>query len=233
MIYVIGDIHGRKDKYDEMLEKIKPTDEDAVFVLGDVIDVGDDSIALLQDMMYRPFIYPVLGEREYMAKKILPLIRSADSIEEAKALLEGENLELFEKWLSMGSEKTVKDFLSLDDEGKESILDYLTEFQPYEELDVGGRTFVLVHAGIRNFDPIKPLEDYDDEDFVSEAADYTRVYFRGNTFLVTGHTPTVAIDKKYFGKVYAHKSHLAVDCGAAFGGRLACVCLDKMKLYYC
>ena len=54
MIYVIGDIHGSKDKYDEMLSKISPKDTDAIFVLGDVIDIGEDSIEILQDMMSLP-----------------------------------------------------------------------------------------------------------------------------------------------------------------------------------
>ena len=51
MIYVIGDIHGKKDKYDEMLAKLSPKETDAVFVLGDIIDIGDDSIEILQDMI--------------------------------------------------------------------------------------------------------------------------------------------------------------------------------------
>lgn len=232
MIYVIGDIHGRKDKYDEMLEKINPGFEDAVFVLGNAIDVGEDSIAILQDMMMQTFIYPVLGESEYMAKKILPLVQHTSTADEAKAALKGADAELFDTWMKKGGEKTLRDFLALGDDDKESILEYLAEFQPYEEIEAGGRNFVLVHAGIRNFDPEKSLDDYDESDFVFEAADYSKVYFR-KSFLVTGHTPTVAIDKKFFGKVYTAKNHLAVDCGAAYGGRLACVCLDKLKTYYC
>ena len=76
MIYVIGDIHGCKDKYEAMLSKLAPGEQDAVFVLGDVIDVGDYGIEILTDMMYRANIYPILGEREYYAKKFLPLIAS-------------------------------------------------------------------------------------------------------------------------------------------------------------
>ena len=101
MIYVIGDIHGKKDKYDEMLAKLSPKETDAVFVLGDIIDIGDDSIEILQDMMYRANIYPVLGEHEYMAKQVLPLIMNAGSLDEAKAMLSGEDKENLEKWLTM------------------------------------------------------------------------------------------------------------------------------------
>ena len=232
MIYVIGDIHGSKEKYDEMLSKISPKETDAVFVLGDVIDIGEDSIEILQDMMYRANIYPVLGEHEYMARKILPLITDAKSIDEAKAMLTGDDKADFDKWLTMKSEKTVSDFLSLDSDEKEGIIDYLSEFQAYEEIEANGKTFVLAHAGIDNFDPEKDLEDYSEEDFVFAKTDYSKVYFK-NKYLITGHTPTVAINQKLMGKVYSKNGHIAIDCGAAYGGKLAAICLDALKLYYC
>ena len=232
MIYVIGDIHGSKAKYDEMLSKLSPADTDAVFVLGDVIDVGDDSIEILQDMMYRANIYPVLGEHEYMAKKVLPLIEKAKTLDEAKNMLSGEDKAQLDKCLTMKSEKTISDFLALTEEEKESIIDYLSEFQPYEEVEAGGKTFVLTHAGINNFDADKELEDYSEEDFVFAETDYSKVYFP-NKYLITGHTPTVAINQKLMGKVYSKNGHIAIDCGAAYGGRLAAICLDVLKLHYC
>ncbi len=232
MIYVIGDIHGNKEKYNEMLSKISPKDTDAVFVLGDVIDIGEDSIEILKDMMYRANIYPVLGEHEYMARKIFPLIIKAKSIEEAEEMLKAEEKAEFEKWLSMKSEKTVSDFLALSDEDKESIIDYLSEFQAFEEVEAGGKTFVLTHAGIDNFVSDKALEDYEEEDFVFAETDYTKVYFK-NKYLITGHKPTVAINQKFMGKVYSKNGHIALDCGAAYGGKLAAICLDALKLYYC
>lgn len=232
MTYVIGDIHGNKEKYLQMLEKIAPSDTDAVFVLGDIIGMGDEGIEILRDMLYRANIFPILGEQEYMAREIFPLISSAKTVNEAKTLLEGEKAELFEKWLTMKSEKTVADFLSLDDENKESIIDYLSEFNAYEEIEAGGKNFVLVHAGIDGFEEDKPLEDYDEKAFVFATTDYTRTYFP-DSYLVTGHTPTAMIDRQCTGKVYAKKRHLAIDCGVAYGGRLAAVCLEKLKVYYC
>ena len=71
MIYVMSDIHGNFQKYSDMLEKLSLKDTDALFVLGDAIDGGKDGIKILKDMMYRPNIYPVLGEHEYLAKKLL------------------------------------------------------------------------------------------------------------------------------------------------------------------
>ena len=133
--------------------------------------------------------------------------------------------------LSMKSEKTIEDFLKLDDEGKEAILEFLEEFAVFEEIDCNGKKFLLTHAGIDNHDELD-LYEHMEEDFIFAKTDYNKIYFP-NAYLITGHTPTVAIGKEYAGKVYAKKRHLALDCGAAFGGRLAAVCLDTLKVSYC
>ena len=230
MIYVMGDIHGCKDKYDDMLEQLKPQELDAVFVLGDVIDEGDDGIAILNDMMYRANIYPVLGEREYYAKKFLPLIAEKGDAEKALASLEGEDREQLAKWLSMKSGKTIADFLALSEEGREDLLDYLEEFATLEEIECKGKKFVLTHAGIDNHED-RDLYEHEVEDFIFAETDYGKAYFK-DAFLVTGHTPTVAIDKKLFGKPYAKNKHLAIDGGCGFGGKLIAICLDTLKVYY-
>ena len=44
MIYVLGDIHGCYDKYEEMLKRIRFSDDDTLFVLGDVVDRGPEPV---------------------------------------------------------------------------------------------------------------------------------------------------------------------------------------------
>jgi hypothetical protein len=50
MTYIIGDICGNKEKYEKILEKINPTDTDAVFVIGNVL-CGESGIEILQDIL--------------------------------------------------------------------------------------------------------------------------------------------------------------------------------------
>ena len=71
MIYVMSDIHGCYDAYLEALKKIDFKDEDTLYILGDVIDRGKQSIELLQDMMCRNNVYPLIGNHEYMALTVL------------------------------------------------------------------------------------------------------------------------------------------------------------------
>ena len=71
MIYVVSDIHGCYEEYKELLEKINFSDKDELFVVGDVVDRGPEPIRVLQDMMMRPNVYPILGNHDYIALKIL------------------------------------------------------------------------------------------------------------------------------------------------------------------
>ena len=50
MIYVMSDVHGCYDMYMQMLEKIAFKDSDTLYLLGDVVDRGDDPIKVLCDM---------------------------------------------------------------------------------------------------------------------------------------------------------------------------------------
>ena len=62
MIYLLSDIHGRKEKYERILEKINLQPEDKLFILGDVIDRGPDGITLLQKIMVNPQIILLKGK---------------------------------------------------------------------------------------------------------------------------------------------------------------------------
>ena len=51
MLYVLSDIHGNKDHFDNILEKIKLRMEDSLYILSDVIDRYPHDIQLLQQIM--------------------------------------------------------------------------------------------------------------------------------------------------------------------------------------
>ena len=96
-----------------------------------------------------------------------------------------------------------------------------------------GMLYILVHAGIQNFDPSKELDEYNVSDFLWERLDYGRRYFPGDRIiLVSGHTPTVMIrdDKKPF--IYRENGHIALDCGCVFGGNLAAYCIETGEVTY-
>lgn len=231
MIYVTGGINGNFESYRDMLDKLSLKETDALFVLGNVIDNGKNGIKILKDMMFRSNIYPILGKHEYMAKNLLSILKDASGTEECVSLLPDGSKVMFSDWLKDGGYPTLEEFLKLDAEERDSVLDYLEEFAAYDEVEVGGRKFILVGSGIGNFSEEKDLDEYSEEDFVLENADYTKIYFK-DKFLITGGTPTYEIAGGKSGKIFSAKRHLAVNCSSPNDGKVASVCLDTMKVYY-
>ena len=48
--YVMSDIHGQYEKYLDMLGKISFSEDDTLYILGDVIDRGPEPVKVLMDM---------------------------------------------------------------------------------------------------------------------------------------------------------------------------------------
>ena len=57
----MSDLHGCYDKYMQMLEKIKFSSNDTLYILGDIIDREDNGIKILLDIMKRSNVIPLLG----------------------------------------------------------------------------------------------------------------------------------------------------------------------------
>ncbi len=231
MIYVMSDIHGRYDKYTQMLDKIKPTKEDCVYILGDVIDRGTEGVKILLDMMNRPYIIPMLGNHEYMAFTVLRSLAVEITEDNYNNQVTQNSLLAWQEWICNGGHATQEEFLRLHRRQQENLLTYLQEFSLYEELTVNETDYVLVHGGLGGFSPEKELCDYEIHELVWSRADYRRVYFE-DKILITGHTPTFKIAPKYRGKIYKLYNHIAIDCGVSIGENLGCICLDTMEEFY-
>ena len=60
MRYIVSDLHGCFEQYQELLAKIDFSETDELYVLGDVVDRGPEPIRILQDMMKRPNVIFIL-----------------------------------------------------------------------------------------------------------------------------------------------------------------------------
>lgn len=230
-IYCISDIHGDYEKYIKMLEFINFSDKDVLYVIGDVIDRGNQSIRILQDMMLRDNVIPIIGNHEYMAISCLKFLMN-DITEDNIKNISDEMIQGLLEWQNVGGQTTMDEFHKLEREEQQDIIDYLEEFSLYETVRIHGNEFVLVHAGLSNFSEDKALEDYQLYEMIFEQPDYNEIYYK-NKFLVTGHYPTRAIDNNpkpdY---IYKANHHIAIDCGCGYGGQLGAICLDNGKEFY-
>lgn len=230
MTYVMSDMHGCFDNYKTALETISFKDTDTLYVLGDVVDRGAEPLKILFDMMVRPNVFPLAGNHEVMAAATLPSLVEFDTPEKCETMPASLKLDILD-WSANGGTNTITRFRELTAEKQEQIIEYLEEFESYVELTVKGQDYVLCHAGITDFDPEKPLDEYNFEQFIKKRCDYTKVYFP-DKILVTGHTPTRTITGKE-DVVYRENNHLAIDCACCYGGKLAVVCLETGEEFYC
>lgn len=231
MIYVMSDIHGMYEKYIEMLMTIQLSDEDTLYILRDMIDRGEDSIRILQDMMMRSNIYPLFGNHELMAIRCLPILTQG-SIESIFDSLDDDTILKLYEWMFNAGYPTMQAFQRLSKQEQEDIMNYLMESTAYEEVRLNGKYFLLVHAGLGNYSEDKQLEEYNVDDFVWERPNYEKQCFKdSNQYMIVGHTPTLSATGKP--EIYHHNQYIMIDCGACFEtGKLACLCLDTMEEFY-
>ncbi|MBE6931295.1 MAG: fructose-bisphosphatase class III [Ruminococcaceae bacterium] len=231
MTYVMSDIHGDYRRYLQMLELIGFSDEDELYVLGDVIDRGEEPLKVLLDMSMRPNVFPIMGNHELMAAWILRRLCVEVTEDNYAAQIDGELLEALSLWRLDGGDTTLAAFEKLEAEDREEILAYLEEFTPYEELTVGQNRFLLVHGGIAYDKRHIPMDEQDVRELVTVRPDYEKRYF-DDRYLVTGHTPTVHIPGGTEGIILTSNGHIAVDCGAGAGIALGCIRLEDFEEFY-
>jgi serine/threonine protein phosphatase 1 len=223
--YVVGDIHGCVKSFRNLVtEKIRLTKEDTLFLLGDYIDRGPDSKAVLDFIMELQAesytVKPIMGNHEYM------LLQSIDNETE------------FANWLKNGSTQTLMSFgvppeKVSDPESIRKVpdlyLDFLSGLSYHEETD----DFYFVHAGLGK--GIENPKDDLDTLFWSRKEYYNRSILK-RRILIHGHTPVsmISIQDRIFdgdGKI------LNLDGGCVYPhvegfGHLVGMNLDSFELFF-
>lgn len=226
MYYVMSDIHGEYEKYLYMLEKIQFSQKDVLFVLGDMVDRGQKPLTVIRDMMTRPNVFPMMGNHDFLALYLL------DKLDKGIDAMAVEDINDTLAWLQDGGETTVAQYQMLNLQERREVLEFLSELPLYETIDIGEKTFILVHAGLGNFRPDKKLSEYTVEELLLTRENPDKKFFEDDSiYIITGHTPTPLITGRP--EIYHSANNIYIDCGACFeGGRLACLCLDTMQEFY-
>lgn len=232
MTYVMSDLHGAYERYDRMLRLIDFSDNDTLFVLGDIVDRGEKPAEILLDMMSRTNVYPIMGNHDCMAMYFLELLSNEMAEHDFSRHMNEDDTAAFACWLSEGGRTTFDGLCRLSTAERVDILEYMQGFPLYEIVDSGERTFFLVHAGLGGFRPDKKLSEYTAEELImSRNNPKTRFFDDDSVYVVMGHTPTPLICGEAV--IYHCGNNIYIDCGAySPDGRLACLCLDNMKEYY-
>ncbi len=174
MIYFISDIHGEYDLFLKLLDKIEFSKDDILYVLGDMIDKGSQSVKLVDFIRRMPNMKAIMGNHEYDFLKyyyvLMRNLNDGDDVNEVLQKLQG--------YLPRDKEK-----LSWE------IVDYIESLPYYIETD----EYICVHAGVETdqHGRILPMQNQ-----LLETMVYNR-YFKEQDFnlsafnktVLFGHTP--------------------------------------------
>lgn len=226
MIYVISDLHGYPfNKFEELLQEAKFTDNDFLFVLGDVIDRGTDGIKYLQWFMLQNNAELILGNHEAMMLTCSFLFDEVD--EDSIERLSVEELELLMNWQRNGASQTLESLHQMRPTERKYIIEYLIDAPLYEYLTVEGKDYLLTHSGLGHFENDKILSDYSYDDILWNRPSIGDRYFE-NITTIFGHTPTFCYGEKYKGKIIKTDTWVNIDVGAGYGYAPIMLRLDDM-----
>ncbi len=240
--YVISDIHGCYDEFQNMLHKIRLSDNDRLILAGDYIDRGPKSREMLQWLeKCPPNVVPIKGNHDAEFVEYVHLMQQTDQKnelmtdpdlnEDARLLLDSVRYQ-FKKKQPLGLfffdyYNTITNLIE-----KQGVTfgelcrwaEYLDDLPLYERFECSRRECVVVHAGFCEDESVleegKKLNDF--YLYAREEA-LRRGGIKGGT-VIFGHTPTIIDDSDFFndGKVYKYYNKekdcvfYDIDCGCAF-----------------
>lgn len=227
LTYIVADIHGRADRFHEILDNIHFSDSDQLYILGDVIDRNPDGLIILCEIMSADNMHMLLGNHEYMM---------INAIDDPGYQINQwfTNLDL---WYLNGGAVTEMAYNELNAEKQNEIIEYIKKLPLNIETICNGKQYLLVHGS--------PASKY--KEGVGQYVDKTE-YAVWNRFdpqadefdpditLICGHTPTIHLSPKKPMEVFHSSNIWYIDCGCAYptseGGRLACLCLETGCVCY-
>lgn len=132
--YVLSDIHGHLKAFDEVLSMVSPTADDRLFLLGDMVDRGPDPVGVMRLAKRTDNLTVLAGNHEQIMLGCL-----------AAPTDKGQ----WDLWMHNGGQTTALGLMGLVPEVFEAMTGWLRDLPLFEVVTVGGRPYVLVHAGIR------------------------------------------------------------------------------------
>ena len=226
MTYCISDIHGCYNEFVELLRKIKFNKNDTLYVLGDAIDRGPESIKCLQYIMAAPNIHMLMGNHEQMMMDAL----TSDFKKDPGCMT---------NWLGNGGTEVIREFCTLPEDEQIAVMGFIANLPYLAEVKIGEQNYVLVHAGLNVADVSAPgkvstanvLPQQHTEDLVWIREKFFRKKALPKSITVFGHTPTLMIKKRNVGKVWRDKKwgdKIGIDGGCVYSGKLLALRLDDM-----
>ena len=142
-IYACSDIHGQYEKYMKLWDIV--TDDDELYIIGDVIDRGPDGMRILTDIMGRKNVTFIIGNHECMMYYAL---FSEDDASESHDPEAYDKKKWFEIWTrsNNGGTLTHADYTANYADRGDEIAGFLRQCPVAVDVAVGKKKYVLSHA---------------------------------------------------------------------------------------
>jgi serine/threonine protein phosphatase 1 len=222
-VYAIGDIHGRIDLLQSIERRITADVaaapegmQSTVVYLGDYVDRGPDSSAVIRHLMTRP---PIASKDIYLKgnheQVLLDFLDDPNRVGEQWFAFGGIATLMSYGILEVASKVQAGRFDDLRDELAASIPQDQLAFLRSLKLSWESGDYFFVHAGI---DPRQPMDRQGPESMLWIREEFTSASGPFTRRIVHGHTIVPAVE------LLPHR--IAVDTGAYATGRLSCVVLE-------
>lgn len=217
-IYAVGDVHGRADLLDQLLETIVRDSESAqstcslVFV-GDYVDRGSDSRGVIDRLLH-----PLEGfETHYLRgnheQAMLDFLENPSSYRSWRRFGAGETLQSYD--IEPPADNDEAAAIAARDELAERLpaahLEFLRNLGSFVQIG----DYHFVHAGVR---PGVPLEEQSLEDMMWIRDEFLNSEENFGKIVVHGHTPTE--------RPVCRSNRIGIDTGAFATNCLTAVVLD-------
>lgn len=218
-LYIIGDIHGRSDLLDRIVDEINrdierfDCRECLTITLGDYVDRGPDSRGVLDRLSRNPFptrYIALKGNHEVMFESFLQDSSVADYWRHFGGLdtVHSYGVPISDLMLGKGFEEAAR---ALNAAVPEAHRAFLSSLKSCISIDV----YFLCHAGIR---PSVPLDRQNVKDLFWIRDEFLNSKQDFGKMVIHGHTPNEWPEVK--------RNRVNIDTGAFATGRLTCLVID-------
>lgn len=243
--YVISDIHGHYDEYMQMLNLIAFSEKDKLFLAGDYVDRGAQTVEMLRWLETRPDnIIPIKGNHDVEYVGYIRLLQQIDescelntdqkSVEDTQILFEtlkymlkmkaGDALKYFDYY------GTVEDLIMNKGITFAELIrwaDLIDDLEYYKRFSINLKDCIVVHAGFcEEKDLYKSRYSFIEDFYIYAREEALDVGGIRNGMIIFGHTPTIAKDSLYYndGRVFKYYDKdkdclfYNIDCGCGYKG---------------
>ena len=230
MTYCMADIHGCYDEFIRLLERIKFSDTDELYILGDIIHRGDAVMECIAHIKQAKNIRCLQGNHEAMMLEYYGI----ELLEYAARNNNASNKKDNSLFIKTAFED-IQPYPSLrftDSADWLEFINWVRDWPSLKIVTVNQKQFILSHAGIN---PQKPISEQSLGDLHWSREEFFSSKGLPGYICIFGHTPTCTIRNDYNCAIWIdekYRDKICIDCGCVFGGALAALRLDDGAVFY-